>query len=152
MQSLLQDRAGAVFCGLGWIDLKLGRLLATLVIDTRGEFQMITTEGFKAYVDAIQYSLGTRADLAQMTTVYSASGEGEHRYSPAEVVDVVPVRQWGNPNLDQICTSHVERQNLMMRMGVRRLTRLTNAFSKKWEHLKAALAVYFAHYNFVRVH
>ena len=72
--------------------------------------------------------------------------------SPAEVVDVVPLPRWGEPELGRICTSHVERQNLSIRMGMRRMTRLTNAFSKKWENLKAAYALSFAYYNLCRVH
>src|SRR5437773_2340746 len=118
---------------------------------TAGHFQ-ITTDGFKPYIDAVQYSLGTRVDFAQLVKVYGASGEGEHRYSPAEVVDSRPVPVWGRPDPRKICTSHVENQNLQMRMAIRRLTRLTNAFSKKWENLKAALALHFAHFNFCRVH
>ena len=118
---------------------------------TRGQFQ-ITTDGFKPYVDAVQYSLGTRVDFAQLIKVYSAPRDGEARYSPAEVVDAVPVPQWGEPELHRICTSHVERQNLSIRMGMRRMTRLTNAFSKKWQNLKAAYALWFAFYNFCRVH
>jgi IS1 family transposase len=118
---------------------------------TVGQFQ-ITTDGFRPYVDAVQYSLGTRVDFAQLVKVYGASGEGEHRYSPAEVVDSVPVPQCGNPDPRKICTSHIENQNLQIRMSMRRFTRLTNAFSKKWENLKAAFAVWFAFYNFCRVH
>lgn len=118
---------------------------------TAGQFQ-ITTDGSRPYVDAVQYSLGTRVDFAQLVKVYGASGEGEHRYSPAEVVDFVPVPQWGEPDPRKICTSHVENQNLQLRMCIRRLTGLTNAFSKKWENLKAALALHFAHFNFCRVH
>jgi transposase-like protein/IS1 family transposase len=118
---------------------------------TQGRFQ-ITTDGFKPYVDAVQYSLGTRVDFAQLIKVYSSPRDAEVRYSPAEVVDAVPVPQWGEPDLNRICTSHVERQNLTMRMQIRRLTRLTNAFSKKWENLKAALALYFAWYNYCKFH
>lgn len=118
---------------------------------TRGEFQ-ITTDGFRPYVDAIEYSLGTRVDFAQLVKVYSNPRDGEQQYSPGEVVDAVPVPQWGNPDVDKICTSHVERQNLSIRMGMRRMTRLTNAFSRKWENLKAAYALWFAWYNFCRVH
>jgi transposase-like protein/IS1 family transposase len=118
---------------------------------TQGQFQ-ITTDGFKPYVDAVQTSLGTRVDFAQLIKVYSSPRDGEVRYSPAEVVDAVPVPVWGEPKLNRICTSHVERQNLSIRMGMRRMTRLTNAFSKKWENLKAAYAVWFAFYNFCRVH
>jgi len=118
---------------------------------TAGNFQ-ITTDGFKAYIDAVHMTLGTRVDFAQLIKVYAASPEGEHRYSPSEVVatEVVPVI--GNPDPNKICTSHVERQNLTMRMQIRRFTRLTNAFSKKWENHYAALSLYFAYYNFVRIH
>ena len=80
------------------------------------------------------------------------SRDGEQRYSPAEVVDVEVVPRAGMPDYERICTSHIERQNLTMRMQIRRLTRLTNAFSKKWENLRAAVALHFAYYNFCRVH
>jgi transposase-like protein/IS1 family transposase len=118
---------------------------------TQGRFQ-VTTDGFKPYVDAVHHSLGTRVDFAQLVKVYSAPRDGEQRYSPAEVVDVVPLPRWGQPELSRICTSHVERANLSIRMAMRRMTRLTNAFSKKWENLKAAYAIWFAFYNFCRVH
>jgi IS1 family transposase len=118
---------------------------------TQGHFQ-ITTDGFRPYVDAVHMSLGTRVDFAQLVKVYSSPRDGEQRYSPAEVVDAVPLPRWGQPKLNRICTSHVERQNLSIRTGMRRMTRLTNAFSKKWENLKAAYAIWFAWYNFCRVH
>lgn len=121
---------------------------------TEGRFQL-TTDGFAAYPDAIAYSLGTRVDFAQLVKVYTASPEGsahERRYSPAIVTKAIPTPKWGNPDPDRICTSHVERQNLTMRMMMRRLTRLTNAFSKKWDNLRCALALHFAYYNFCRIH
>jgi transposase-like protein/IS1 family transposase len=118
---------------------------------TTGRFQ-ITTDGFAAYPQAIHYTLGTRVDFAQLYKVYASPTDGEHRYSPPEVVDAIPVPRIGRPEPQRISTSHVERQNLTMRMCIRRLTRLTNAFSKKWQNLKAALALYFAYYNFCRVH
>jgi transposase-like protein/IS1 family transposase len=118
---------------------------------TTGHFQ-ITTDGFAAYPDAISLSLGTRVDFAQLIKIYGSHIDAEHRYSPPEVLDAIPVPRIGRPVPQRICTSHVERQNLSMRMCIRRLTRLTNAFSKKWENLKAALALYFAYYNFCRIH
>jgi IS1 family transposase/transposase-like protein len=118
---------------------------------TSGQFQ-ITTDGFAAYPDAVSYSLGTRVDYAQLIKVYAAPRGGEQRYSPAEVVEAVPVPRIGRPEPRKICTSHVERQNLSIRMGMCRMTRLTNAFSKKWENLKAAYALWFAFYDFCRVH
>jgi hypothetical protein len=78
--------------------------------------------------------------------------QDEHRYSPAKVLGARPEVAHGRPDRDRICTSHVERQNLTLRMQMRRLTRLTNGFSKKWENLKAAYALHFAYYNFCRIH
>src|SRR5579863_1642329 len=118
---------------------------------TAGKFQ-ITTDGFAPYVDAIHTCLGTRVDFAQLIKVYGASGEDEHRYSPARVLEVTAKPVWGQPDPKRICTSHVECQNLTMRMAIRRLTRLTNAFSKKWENLRAAFALHFAWFNFCRRH
>jgi hypothetical protein len=112
----------------------------------------VTADGFPAYPSAIENTLSDRVDFAQLVKVYRASPEGERRYSPAEVVSTERVPVIGNPNPERICTSIVERQNLTMRMQMRRLTRLTNAFSKKWENLWAALCLHFACYNFVRVH
>ncbi|TCK75989.1 DDE superfamily endonuclease [Acidipila rosea] len=117
----------------------------------QGRYQL-TTDGWKAYVRAVQIYLGSRVHFAQLVKVYGASREGEQRCSPAEVVDAVPSIVSGNPDRDRICTSHVERQNLSIRMGMRRMTRLTNGFSKKWENLEAAYALWFAYYNFCRRH
>jgi IS1 family transposase len=112
----------------------------------------VSTDGFPAYPDALAYSLGTRADYAQLIKIYGAPEPDEHRYSPSKVIEAIPTPVFGNPDPEKICTSHAERQNLNIRMALRRFTRLTNAFSKKWENLKAALALYFAYYNFCRVH
>ncbi len=112
----------------------------------------VSTDGFAAYPDAFAYSLGTRADYAQLIKIYAAPDPAEHRYSPSHVIEAIPTVVFGNPDPEKICTSHVERQNLNIRMAMRRFTRLTNAFSKKWENLKAALALYFAYYNFCRIH
>lgn len=118
---------------------------------TEGRFQ-VSADGFAAYPDALAYSLGTRVDFAQLIKIYGVSDDEDHRYSPSQIKEVVTVPVFGNPDSDRICTSHVERQNLTMRMMMRRLTRLTNGFSKKWENLKAALALHFAYYNFCRIH
>jgi transposase-like protein/IS1 family transposase len=118
---------------------------------TSGRFQL-TTDGFRPYENAVSYSLGTRVDFAQLIKVYATNREGEQKYSPPEVVETITKIQIGDPDPSRICTSIVERSNLSMRTSIRRLTRLTNAFSKKWEHLKAMLAVYFAFYNFCRIH
>lgn len=113
----------------------------------------LTTDGLSAYVGAVDASLIDRADYAMLVKVYAKpSEEDQRRYSPGDVVNAVPIPINGNPDPSRICTSHVERHNLTMRMQIRRLTRLTNAFSKKWTNLKAALGLYFCWYNFCRVH
>jgi transposase-like protein/IS1 family transposase len=117
----------------------------------RQRFQ-ITTDGFAPYRSAIVNTLEDRADFAQLIKVYRANPEGERRYSPAEIVSTEVVPICGDPDPERICTSIVERQNLTMRMQIRRLTRLTNGFSRKWENLWAALCLHFAYYNFCRVH
>jgi IS1 family transposase len=119
---------------------------------TSGRFQ-ITTDGLATYPDAISYSLGTRVDYAQLIKVYGKNDvEGERKYSPPEVVDTTTKVIIGNPDPRRMCTSIVERSNLSIRTSVRRLTRLTNAFSKKWENLYAMMSLYFAYYNFCRIH
>jgi transposase-like protein/IS1 family transposase len=118
---------------------------------SRDRFQL-TTDGFSPYVSAVKMLLKDRVDFAQLIKVYGSPRDGEQRYSPAEVMDSVPVEIMGRPVMDRICTSHIERQNLSIRMGMRRMTRLTNGFSKKWENLEAAYSLWFAYYNFCRVH
>jgi hypothetical protein len=117
-----------------------------------GQRFQITTDGFQAYVSAITTTLSDRCDYAMQIKTYATPLEEQRRYAPAEVVamEVVPVM--GNPDTRRISTSHIERQNLTIRMAVRRLTRLTNAFSKKWENLWAAYCLHFAWYNFCRIH
>ena len=103
----------------------------------------ITTDGFKPYIKAFKNVLADRVDFAQLVKVYAVSQDGERRYSPTDVVEAVPYVRMGDPDEDKICTSHVERQHLTIRMHMRRMTRLTNGFSKKWENLKAAYALHF---------
>ena len=122
-----------------------------LRLATSGKFQL-TTDGFASYRSAVSNTLEDRVDFAQLIKVYRATPEGERRYSPAEVVATEVVPCVGQPDPARICTSHVERQNLSMRMGIRRFTRLTNGFSKKFENHCAALMLWFAFYNFCRRH
>lgn len=112
----------------------------------------LSSDGFSPYIKAIDNTLSDRVDYGMLIKTYAAATEGETRYSPPEVVHATKKPILGDPEKSKICTRHVERQNLTMRMQVRRLTRLTNAFSKKWENLWAALCLHFAWYNFVRVH
>lgn len=125
---------------------------------TAGRFQ-VTTDGFEPYRNGISYhrDLAERVDFAQVIKTYRAahpqqSPEGERRYSPAREVEIIRLHRLGHPDPAFISTSHVERQNLTVRMQMRRMTRLTNAFSKKRENLRAAFALHFAHYNFCRIH
>ena len=112
----------------------------------------LTTDGFRPYVNAVDATFGTAIDYAMLVKTYAGDESARERYSPSEIVDTRTVPVMGNPRPQRISTSHVERQNLNVRMQMRRFTRLTNAFSKKLENLKAALYLYFAWYNFCRVH
>jgi IS1 family transposase len=112
----------------------------------------LTTDGFRPYADAVDATFGTNVDFAMLVKVYSGDEVGRERYSPSEIVEARPIPVMGSPKPQRISTSHVERQNLTVRMHLRRFTRLTNAFSKKLSNMKAALAIHFAHYNFCRIH
>jgi transposase-like protein/IS1 family transposase len=118
---------------------------------TDGRFQL-STDGFKPYRTAIPSTFGSEIDFAQLVKVYGTSPEGEKRYSPAVVISSYKEHCCGQPDMGKVCTSHAERANLTIRMTIRRMTRLTNAFSKKWENHEAALALFFAFYNYCRVH
>jgi IS1 family transposase len=112
----------------------------------------ISSDGLNLYVDAIERAFGARVDYGQIVKAYEAEPLGPGRYSPPMVVSVEKTVVAGRPDPDRICTSIVERQNLSMRMATRRFTRLTNGFSKKLRNHRAAVALWFAHYNLVRVH
>lgn len=115
----------------------------------------LTTDGLRLYLDAVQEAFGADGvDYAQLVKIFGAApGAGdERRYSPAQCIGAKKVPVDGNPDTKHISTSYVERQNLNMRMGMRRFTRLTNAFSKKLENHCHALALYFMFYNFARIH
>jgi IS1 family transposase len=123
--------------------------------DLSGRFDnrvQLTSDGFSAYLAAVESSFGAKVDYGQLVKMYEAEPLGPGRYSPPKVIKADRILILGTPKISNISTSYVERQNLTMRMQMRRFTRLTNAFSKKLENLKAAVALHFAHYNFVRIH
>src|SRR6266581_5970274 len=112
----------------------------------------ITTDGLKVYLEAVENAFGADIDYAQLHKIYGAVVEKETRYSPAKCIGCDLKVVSGDPDPKHVSTSFVERQNLSMRMSIRRFTRLTNAFSKKIENHAAAVAIWFMYYNFARVH
>jgi hypothetical protein len=112
----------------------------------------LTTDGFKPYLNAVDDAFGMDVDYVMLIKTYQEGSQTDKRYSPGEFVNALPIPVTGNPEARLISTSHIERQNLTMRMQLRRFTRLTNAFSKRLVNLKAACALHFAHYNFCRIH
>jgi IS1 family transposase len=113
----------------------------------------LTTDGHRVYLEAVSLVFGTEIDYAMLVKLYSSDrGKGEARYSPAECIGCRETKLIGNPNPRHISTSCAERQNLTMRMKMRRFTRLTNAFSKKVDNLRWSVALHFMHYNFCRLH
>lgn len=114
----------------------------------------ITTDGLHNYTAGVPDAFGLDVDFAQLVKLFGEWGQSDAnaRYSPSPIVEVISKVRTGDPDPAHISTSHVERQNLTMRMAIRRFARLTNAFSKKLANLKAAVALHFAYYNFCRVH
>jgi IS1 family transposase len=112
----------------------------------------LTTDGHRVYLQAVEDAFGSQIDYAMLVKLYGNDAEAETRYSPAECIGCHSAGVMGRPDPKHISTSFVERQNLTMRMNMRRFTRLTNAFSKKVENHVAMVAIHFMHYNFARIH
>jgi IS1 family transposase len=112
----------------------------------------LTSDGHKPYLEAVEGAFGADIDYAMLIKIYGAAPDGQRRYSPAICTGARKYRVEGNPDPKHVSTSYVERQNLNIRMGNRRMTRLTNAFSKKAENHAHMMSIYFMHYNFVRIH
>lgn len=132
----------------GWNAIQF---MADLQSRLSGRVQL-TTDAFAPYEWAVETAFGNDIDFATLTKIYKSNGAGRGRYAPPEITEVISNVVNGDPHPGRVSTSYVERLNLSLRMEVRRLTRLTNAFSKKLSNLKAAMALQVAWYNYGRVH
>ena len=112
----------------------------------------LTTDGHKMYLGAVEGAFGGDIDFSQLIKLYGENPDGQKRYSPAQCTGSMKIKINGSPDNEHVSTSYVERQNLTMRMSMRRFTRLTNGFSKKVENLFYAVSLHFMYYNFCRIH
>ena len=138
---------------VGKRDAEYANVFMTDVASRLASRVQLTTDGHAPYLYAVEGAFGADIDYAMLVKHYGAAADsGARRYSPAELISTEQRPINGNPNAKHISTSFVERQNLTMRMGMRRFTRLTNGFSKKVENLEHAVSLHFMHYNFARIH
>jgi transposase-like protein/IS1 family transposase len=127
--------------------------MAKLSAATTADRFQLTTDGFNAYPDAVEYNFGAQVDYAQLVKEFGAEGGDEQRrYAPPRLIGAEKITVSGNPDEAKVCTSHVERHNWTLRGHLRRMTRLSNGFSRKRANLRAALALFFAYYNFCKFH
>lgn len=141
---------------VGWFvggrDSECAKLFMDDVAGRLANRVQLTSDGHAPYLQAVEGAFGADVDYAQLVKIYGGSAEGEKRYSPAEFVTCRQIGVTGKPDPKHISTSFVERSNLTMRMHNRRFTRLTNAFSKKFESHVQMVALYTVFYNFTRIH
>jgi IS1 family transposase len=132
-----------------------GEYARALMDDLRSRLSnrvQITSDGHRAYLEAVEGAFGSDVDYAMLVKLYGEAPEAQKRYSPAVCIGARKTTITGTPDPDYVSTSYVERANLTMRMAMRRFTRLTNAFSKKLANHEASIALYAIHYNFARIH
>jgi IS1 family transposase len=137
---------------LGRRDLENAKIFMNDLSSRLANRVQLTTDGHKVYLDAVEGAFGGDIDFSQLIKLYGETKDGQKRYSPAHCTGTIKNRINGNPDKKYVSTSYVERQNLTMRMSMRRFTRLTNGFSKKIENLFFSISLHFMYYNFCRIH
>ena len=137
---------------IGRRDYLSARLFIQDLAKRLGGRVQLTTDGHRAYLQAVEDAFGKDIDYSQLIKLYGSDRDSEVKYSPAQCNGAIKEKIQGNPDPKYVSTSYVERQNLTMRMSMRRFTRLTNAFSKKVDNLSHAVALHFMYYNFCRIH